>query len=687
MLKSEWGQSANAIISACAICHVAYTLTRLFTAESMFGRAKDDENNGLSTSWVFPVQPLLTSRPWNTLSQRWPFGLRLDFPDHLVVDESTLQSVLKPLPEENPKVREKLWEELMDGFTWNDPEGTLDCLIQGAPIDRPNTTGDYPIHLASRTNDTNILMWTRFKRQEHSGTVDSLLFTNAASETPLEVACNANKLEAVRWIMERIPQEQDEAKSAVCRAFRSSINTENLDVLKILVHLWPAWRALRLGTEATECSPFYYAVAMHKEKAADLLLNPKINQIKDTELWRSYELARMAALPDVIRCILQHNQDKVSTETKEKWTYDVLRCQLSEDEVSELLQALKIDIREILFGTVDAAWHAISESIPLYRPGIWKHLVVKTSESDPVVLDYLVLQIRSLKLSKLDERDKVVPTLIRNGARDWSNAMQAAVSRQFDDLETLIKEESDSVSIRRMLNVQDMQSRSILSHVLSWGAKYSHDPEHYFDIVDLLLKHGSLVTVQDFMSTNTIWYMDSALVVQMMLLAEQKKGLASDALCLSFLRSSRIHLHPNDGVQRVHILLKSAADPTLKNEDGKTPREKFDEISERLSINTQTRIIDLLRRWEDYYRDPSIGNPSDQPDEEWVKVHDRVVRIAGGHRWASLVEKVPGFRVIDADTTSEGVRRREIERIDIEIREIERRKIEREEIERREKRD
>jgi hypothetical protein len=683
-LKSEWGQSANAIITVCATCHVAYTLARLFTIGSMRGRADDDWNNGLSNTWAVPEQPLLNSRPWNTLRQRWPFVMRLDFPDHLVVDVSTLQNVLKPLPEQNPKVREKLWEELMDGFTWNDTEGILDCLIQGAPTDRHNSTGDYPIHLASRINNTEILMLTHFKRQEDSGTVDNLLFMNSASETPLEIACNANKLEAVRWIMERMPQEQDEAKSAVCRAFRSSINTENLDVLKILVHLWPAWRGLRLGTEATEYSPFYYAVAMHKEKAADLLLNPKINQTKNPELWRSYELARMTALPDVMRCILQHNQDKVSTETKERWTYNVLRCQLSEDKVSELFQALKIDIREILFGTIDAAWHAISESIPLHRPGIWKHLVVKTSESDPVVLDSLVLQIGSLKLSKVDERDKVVPTLIRNGARDWSNAMQAAVSRQFDDLETLIKEASDSVSIRRMLNVQDMQSRSILSHVLSWGEKYSHDPEHYFDIVDLLLKHGSLVTVQDFMSTNAIRYMNSALVVQMMLLAEQKKGLASDALCLSFLRSSRIYLHPNDGVQRVHVLLRSAADPTLKNKDGKTPREKFGEISERLSTNTRTRIIDLLRRWEDYYRDPSIGNPSDQPDEEWVKVHDRVVRIAGGHRWASLVEKVPGFRVIDADTTIEGVRRREIERIEIEIREIERREIKRRKIERRE---
>jgi hypothetical protein len=477
--------------------------------------------------------------------------------------------------------------------------------------------------------------------------------------------------------MERMPQEQDEAKAAVARAFRSSIDTENLDVLKILVHLWPAWKALRLGTEDTEYSPFYYAVAMHKEKAADLLLDPKISQREDPKLWRSYELARTAALPDVMRYILRHNQDKLSTETTETWTYNVLKCRLDDKEVRELLQTLEINVRETLFGTVVAAWRAIIESIPLNRPEIWYHLAVETSKLDLVVLDSLVLHLRAPeardKFDGLDddEYDQVVATLIQNGARDWKDAMTISMAGELGKLETLVKEGSDSVSIRRMLNVQDMQSRSILSHVLSWGEEYSHDPEHYFDIVDLLLKHGSLVTVQDFMSTNAIRYMDSALVVQMMLLAEQKKGLASDALCLSFLRSSRIYLHPNDGVQRVHILLKSAADPTLKNEDGKTPREKFDEISERLSINTRTRIVDLLRRWEDYYRDPSIGNPSDQPDEDWVAVHDRVVRIVGEHRWASLVKKIPGFRVIDADTTREGVRRREIERIEIEMRKIE----------------
>jgi hypothetical protein len=690
-LKSEWGQSANAIIAVCAICHVAYTLTRLFTAESMHGRAKDDENNGLSTSWVFPMQPLLTLRPWNTLSQRWPFGLRLDFPDHLVVDESTLQSVLKPLPEEDPKVREKLWEELMDGFTWNDPEGILDCLIQGAPTDRPNTTGDYPIHLASRTNDTNILMRTRFKRQEDSGTVDSLLFMNSASEIPLEIACNANKLEAVRWIIERMPQEQDEAKAAIGRVFRSSIDTENLDVLKILVHLWPAWKALRLGTEATEYSPFYYAVAKHKEKAANLLLNPKINQTKDPELWRSYELARMAALPDVMRCILRHNQDKLSTKTTENLTYDVLECRLGEDEIWELLQALSIDVRYILFGDVVSARQEIRDSIPFQKPELWKNLVAEVSKHDTVLLDSLLLRFasRGERNRRSDdhpkENDQVVATLMHHGALDWSKEMEASMLGEFDDLKRLVKAEADSVSLGRMLNAQDQMGVSILSHVISRSKRSLL--EDVIDTVDFLLKHGSLVTSEVLMRTcSSIYSTDSLIVFRMMLFAEQKKGVASDALHKLCKRSNYECLDwPEQGRQIYSMLLRSGANPTLKNKDGKTPRENFDEApGSRWERNGHTKASALLRRWENFYRDPSSGNPSDQPDQDWVEVHDRVVRIAGEHRWASLVEKNPCFRVIDADTTRKGIWRREIERAKIKRREFERREIKRRETTRRE---
>jgi hypothetical protein len=76
---------------------------------------------------------------------------------------------------------------------------------------------------------------------------------------------------------------------------------------------------------------------MHKEKAADLLFDPKCSQGEDPKLWRSYELARRAALPDVMRYILRHNQDKLSTETTETWTYNVLKCRLDDKEVRELL--------------------------------------------------------------------------------------------------------------------------------------------------------------------------------------------------------------------------------------------------------------------------------------------------------------------------------------------------------------
>jgi hypothetical protein len=389
-------------------------------------------------------------------------------------------------------------------------------------------------------------------------------------------------------------------------------------------------------------------VARHKEKAADLLLDPKISQREDPKLWRSYELARMAALPDVMRYILRHNQDKLSTGTTEKWAYDVLKCRLDGKEVRELLQTLEINVQEVLFGNIAARERAIEYSIPRLRPQIWKHVLEETSMLDPAMLDSLLLYLRApearYKFKGLDhdEFGQIVPTLIQHGARDWGDAMTISMAGKFDELKTLVNADFDSVSIRRMLNVQDMQSRSILSHFLSRPQQHFCNFAELLDMVDLLLKHRSLVTVQDVMNELVTEGSEAGLVVGMMLLAEQKKGVASDVLHkLCTRRSSEIKHWTEYDRQIFTLLLRSGADPTLKNKNGKTPRDKLDEAppSRWRRRHAYDMTSALLRRWEDYYRDPSIGNPSEQPDEAWVAVHDRVVRIAGEHRWALLVEK------------------------------------------------
>jgi hypothetical protein len=680
-LKSEWGQSANAIITACAIGHVAYTLAKLFTAE----------HNGLQTSRISFGQLLLTLGSWSTLRQRWLFDLRLDFSDHLVVDESTLQAVLNPPLEVDPTKLEELWKELMIGFDYNDPTLILDCLIQGAPKDRANENGDYPVHLASRTNDTKILMWTLPNEQDYSRRTQSLLLKNSASETPLEIACDANKLEAVQWIMERLPQGQDNAKAAVCRAFRSCILTEKLDVLRKLKHLWPAWKELTMRTESNEYSPFYYAVAMHKERAADLLLDSKINETENPKLWRSYELARTAALPDVMRYVLQDNQGKGQTKTAEKLTYDVLECQLGDYEILELFKALQIDVREILFDTTATANHDIRAQIPFRRPELWKLLVTETYKLDPSVLDSLVLDLvsSSKDLSKTkslrDEQAQVVASLIGNGAKDWSKPMQAARSEQFHELARFLIAKSNSANLHRMLSVRDAMDMSILSHVVSQldEDRYLVRPlglvlENTLAIMDLLLKLGSPILLGDVTMTHKHNYLFcAAVVVRMTLLAEQKKRVASDALYITCKQLHWIAQLGPECVKRVHILLRSGADPTLKNKDGFTPREELEneatksaleeEIDKHVSLLKEHRrggierrttdafnkICELLRHWEDYRRDPTSGNPSDQPDQNWVKVRDEVVRTTNEDRWASLVAKNPDYKVVGEHTTSD----------------------------------
>jgi hypothetical protein len=273
-LWHEWGQSANLIVAVVAIFHVFYSYTRLFTAETLSERARVADGAGYSDAWASPLVPLLTAHIWKPLNQRFPFGkLQLDYSDHLLLDDATLKSTLDPLPEQDQKIREQLWRELLAGFEWNDPEGILDSLKQGAPVDRLNNDGDYPIHQAARLNNMDILAWTCLTRKDGGVSEGCLLLPNSAGATPLEVAVQSSTLEAVRWIMERLPQSRTEAKEAVYRAFNWAIDTQREGILKIIQHHWPSWTALEIPGRDGVLSPIPYSVQRKKERSTDALVS------------------------------------------------------------------------------------------------------------------------------------------------------------------------------------------------------------------------------------------------------------------------------------------------------------------------------------------------------------------------------------------------------------------------------
>lgn len=684
-LKSEWGQSANAIVAICAICHVAYVFARSFTVERMRGRADLATALGLSTSWAVPVQSWSTSQPWKTLRQRWPFGMIMDFPDHLMVDDSNLQKVLNPPPEESPKLREELWKELMDGFTWNDTEGILDCLIQGAAIDRPNGTGDYPVHLAARMNDLDILMRTRCTVEVGSKSQDCLLLQNQASETPLEIACSASMLEAVRWIMERLPQENIEARAVVCRAFRSAIVAENLDVLKIIQHLWPAWRTLHVGEHSRhENSPFYFAVEMHKEQAADLLLDPRIDKKEQPKFWRAYELARRTASTDLVHHILHEDRKKVSTEIAQAWLQSAMESPLDDSELFELTQEVGIDVRHTLLGNNAAARLAMDASVPSHRPALWERVLAETYTLDPLILDAALLYMLSCWYSRDDDhkrqQEDTVATLIQGGARDWAEAMEAGMRRSYPELKANIEVERNSDNVSRMLNVRDQKGFSILTYAVALRVS-SVGLRNVIDLTDLIMQHGGTPTLLEV-------EFNKDLPLLMLLVAENKAGIASDALRMICTEFDKLAIVPRHQFRRLNILLRSGADPTLENQNGDNPRVALlkacvaggalQEAAEahaarnnrdrptciKKAVYNSGNICRFLRRWENYYRDPSGGKPSDQPDDDWAGFRDQVVADSDEDTWAFLVAKNPeGYRVVtagDAQSDKSGVEAMEV---------------------------
>ncbi|KAI4647471.1 uncharacterized protein J4E78_008785 [Alternaria triticimaculans] len=628
--------------------------------------------------------------------QRWPFHLGLDYSDHLLVDESLVERVLNPPLELDPVVRKKLWQELMDGFTYNDPDGIIDCLDQGAPLDEPNDDGDYPIHLAARHNNTDILVKTRFNFTRDSIEDDPLLLKNSATETPLEVACNTGTLEAVRWIMERLPQTHMDTEDVVRRAFQVAILGEKVGVLKILQHLWPEWRALRIQSQTAEFSLLRFAINEHKAKSAYRLIDPAVISRRHPNARRIFELGWKSELDEYwVETILDDRQDMLSSRYYTlSLTHGVIGSStLDNDETLELLFALNVDISIILRQSVTFA--ADQDFDPDRTGNMWEYILHEGYEYEPEDLDSIITYEMAVRAdgseiapSETDEtespsfidpeydadkaevekdrasllRSQIREALIHCGGRDWSEAEEAVTKASTKDLERLISLETDAAMLQRMLNVKNRHHDSLLSHAMS----YEPD-EQRIECIELLLQHGSRVDAPNLAYAR--YGVD--ITIFMLLATYAKHEVASEALrgaCNPATTESPVRTHT-----LFQILLRCGANPTLTDHNGKTPRDLFRGISEvmkerwgdepdrvyaytppeelgkrRMGRGIEediSEIMSLLQRWEDYYNDPQTSKPSARPDDDWKAVRDG---FRDETTWAKLVEKNPeGYKVVE----------------------------------------
>ena len=620
-LTSEWGQSANAIIAVFAICHVAYAVHRLFVADNTIDGAQTSELSARSISRAYPQMGWMAWKHWPWTKPRWPFHLGLDYPDHLLVDESLLERVLNPPLIIDPVVRQKLWQELMDGFTYNDPDGIIDCLDQGAPLDEPNSDGDYPIHLAARHNNTDILMRTRFNYTKDSINHDSLLLKNSASETPLEVACNANTPEAVRWIMEHLPQTHTESVDAVLEAFKIAILGEKAGILRILQHLWPEWRALEIQSQFDKVSLLRFAIKEHKAKSAYRLTDPAVVSTRQSNARRIFELGWKSELDEYsVEIILSDRKDRPSRRISNRGlAYQIIAFStLDNDEKLELLLALNIDISTILLQSVTFA--ADQNFDPDRTGNMWEHILQEGYEFESKDLDSIItyeLTVRDdasdispppdpdetkspwfidpeydADQAKVEKdrasllRSRIRDALIHCGGRDWSEAKEAVTHTSTKDLERLISLEMDAAMLQRMLNVENRHHVSLLRHAMA-----CEPGEQTIECIELLLKHGSRIKSSDLASArygaNITRYGEyitrygEDITIFMLLATYAKHEVASEALrgaCNPTSMESPVRTH-----MLFQILLRCGASPTLMDENGKTPRDIYRGVSDLIT--------------------------------------------------------------------------------------------------------
>ncbi|KAI4923568.1 hypothetical protein J4E85_008607 [Alternaria conjuncta] len=511
----------------------------------------------------------------------------------------------------------------------------------------------------SSTDTKNILMRTRFKFTKDSVTHDSLLLKNSASETPLEIACKNGTLKAVRWIMERLPQTRTETRDVVGQAFELAILGQRLGVLSILQDLWPAWRILEIQLGLRSVSLLHFAIQERKPRAAYELIDPIVITKRHKSAPRIFELAWKAQL-DVYdtEVILDNRQDELTNRNVGLIERVMGSAAVDNTETLELLLALDMNALAILRVSIEYS----------VRPGschdeegsMWEHILQAGYTFEPIDLDSILtfdipiddevtdavpphldksildscfedrVQIQELELQQSRvglQKDRIKKALIRRGGCDWSKTAKACQVACMEDLENLIKSETDNVVLQRMLNVKDGNKDTLLKRAIKgcwqrevrriWEGEISKVRSlQYIAIIELLLEHGSCVEDTD------LWWVA---------------------------RGARYEM--------IQVLLRTGANPTIRNESGKLPRQdvydkdKWVQVENLLLFRIKkrgdfSRILDLLQRWEDYYNDPQTGKPSERPDDDWKAVRDDLGDEA---TWAWLVEKNPeGYKVVES---------------------------------------
>ena len=622
-LWTEWGQSASFVVAIVVVGHVCSSFCRLFSSESLDHRVRVATAINSPTSWATPRRIWRTPYLWRTLRQRQPFGkIALNPPDGLLINYTQLLPYEEQQIFKTEKEKMELWAELLLGFELNDREGIMDCLARGAPIDRHDKLGEYPIHKAARFGDIYMLQNTNLPM-----TPEHLLKKNNASEMPLKIAVMANRIKAVRWILEHMKQiaVTKDSNKAVMEAFDVAIMEERDDLLVCLLSLWPDWR--KMARPDSGNSHVHFAIINDKVKAAEVLIaHGGINNCKNEGDYTQLEYAAVAGTENMIRLLF-----KSYLCSNESISIKAIGKGLERGHLQTLLN-VGID-PSTLFTT------AIREGLQDHHD-ILEALIARDLSSQALDFGLTCLESQSPGFAETQEAQRsenIKVALACKGARSWVNFLDAAKRNDYVELERMLDRVSGTDLLDRMITASSLFWRSAL-HATVVESGYTTRKDMTQSIA-VLLKYGADVKAIDEKGDTPIHIVAYSYNCTSHLLQLLKVTSSTDldrvnrsghtVLCCACAVSYLAMNNCRQLLRKLNALLTHGANPSLVDAIGRTPLQLVLQEIKRCedhegSVEPLTQlewgrkhITILFQNWEAFHRDPTIGSPQNDLNPEW----------------------------------------------------------------------
>jgi ankyrin repeat protein len=424
---------------------------------------------------------------------------------------------------------ETLWNRLLEAFRTNDSKYVAECVKLRAPLDRQNDVGDFPVHMAARLGKTEVVSEVFGKHPEQ--TAKRLLQVNKSKQSALEVAIQADKMEAADLITTLIleTREQISTKSefeearilcdrlgfVILSALDKAIKAEqdrvstylitNLDNLRTQFAAPTARNHLGLGGAMYEMVTMLFLPTSYLESSR--------SGCGIDALW--YKIFWTCISYDNIR-----GAETIISKIKKKGLMNNFFEQFSkldEDEFPDGFSDNSLDLSRCKWIWIAILFRELRESMQHMDKNKWKdtllqNIVARLSNvkrrsplrgKESVSLESNVLD-RAFAIFKmqhspedLNDYSAQIEHLFRQkGARNWTACLGAVERMDIAEIERMIEAESNTSLCERMVNASAKNYMSPLQNAirLANNAQPEHPVEGIHRLIELLLQNGASLT-------------------------------------------------------------------------------------------------------------------------------------------------------------------------------------------------